>query len=176
MFLFPAFLCCIHTPPARRCGGPSRNRSAPLARRYAEQSPRSKIMPISAVPSLGGLVCVLVVTRHRRPCCGVFRRFKLCYIRCAECKPDVDLCVGCFFAGQEPGEHKKTHKYRVMEKLNKPIFSGECFCCKSVAVLDWCKTWAILPPTVVGCWWASPQQQYGPGRWEGLCSLSERDG
>lgn len=133
-------------------------------------------MPISAVPSLGGLVCVLVVTRHRRPCCGVFCRFKLCYIRCAECKPDVDLCVGCFFAGQEPGEHKKTHKYRVMEKLNKPIFSGECFCCKSVAVLDWCKTWAILPPTVVGCWWASPQQQYGPGRWEGLCSLSERDG
>ena len=49
---------------------------------------------------------------------------KLCYIRCAECKPDVDVCVGCFFAGQEPGEHKKTHKYRVMDKLNKPIFSG----------------------------------------------------
>lgn len=73
-----------------------------------------------------------------RPCVYVRRRLKLCYIRCAECKHDVDLCVGCFFSGQEPGEHKKTHSYRVMDKLNKPIFSGassygcgvlECFVC-----------------------------------------------
>lgn len=49
---------------------------------------------------------------------------KLCYIRCTECKHDVDLCANCFFRGQEPGEHKKTHSYRVMDKLDKPIYSG----------------------------------------------------
>ncbi|CAN0552360.1 unnamed protein product, partial [Ectocarpus sp. 12 AP-2014] len=40
-----------------------------------------------------------------------------------ECKQEVDLCAACFFAGMEPLGHKKTHSYRVMDKLDKPIFT-----------------------------------------------------
>lgn len=52
---------------------------------------------------------------------------QLCYIRCAECTSqphDVDLCAECFATGQEPINHKKTHKYRVMDKLSEKVFCG----------------------------------------------------
>ena len=51
-------------------------------------------------------------------------------MRCEECKAteeqpnELDLCVDCFFTGQEPLNHKKTHSYRVMDKLEMPIYDG----------------------------------------------------
>ncbi|CAM9272110.1 unnamed protein product, partial [Hapterophycus canaliculatus] len=36
----------------------------------------------------------------------------------------LDLCASCFRAGCEPRQHKKTHSYRVMHKLDKPIYTG----------------------------------------------------
>lgn len=49
---------------------------------------------------------------------------QVCYIRCAECKDIVDLCVPCFHNGHEPRQHKRTHTYRAMQKLNMPIYTG----------------------------------------------------
>ncbi|CAN0162413.1 unnamed protein product [Ectocarpus sp. 6 AP-2014] len=60
----------------------------------------------------------------------------LCYIRCAECKDVVDLCVSCFFSGSEPRQHKKTHSYRVMDKLHKPIYSEGWSAVEELALAD----------------------------------------
>lgn len=55
-------------------------------------------------------------------------------MRCAECKSapdggdeahDIDLCSDCFSKGAEPFNHKKTHAYRVMHKLQENIFTSE---------------------------------------------------
>lgn len=55
-------------------------------------------------------------------------------MRCAECKSapdggdeahDIDLCSDCFSKGAEPFNHKKTHAYRVMHKLQEKIFTSE---------------------------------------------------
>eukprot|EP00903_Cladosiphon_okamuranus_P017935 g16503.t1 len=61
----------------------------------------------------------------------------LCFIRCEECKTqDVDLCAACFFAGMEPMGHKKTHSYRVMDKLHKPIFSEDWTAAEELSLAD----------------------------------------
>ncbi|CAN0165041.1 unnamed protein product [Ectocarpus sp. 6 AP-2014] len=60
----------------------------------------------------------------------------LCYIRCEECKQEVDLCAACFFAGMEPLGHKKTHRYRVMDKLDKPIFTEDWTAAEELSLMD----------------------------------------
>ncbi|CAM9384022.1 unnamed protein product [Ectocarpus sp. 12 AP-2014] len=60
----------------------------------------------------------------------------LCYIRCEECKQEVDLCAACFFAGMEPLGHKKTHSYRVMDKLDKPIFTEDWTAAEELSLMD----------------------------------------
>ncbi|CAN0288335.1 unnamed protein product, partial [Ectocarpus fasciculatus] len=63
----------------------------------------------------------------------------LCYIRCEECKQEVDLCAACFFAGMEPLGHKKTHSYRVMDKLDKPIFTEDWTAAEELSLVDQAK-------------------------------------
>jgi transcriptional adapter 2-alpha len=45
-------------------------------------------------------------------------------IRCAECQ-EFDLCLDCFSVGAEIQAHKRTHSYRVMEKLDFPVLSSD---------------------------------------------------
>jgi transcriptional adapter 2-alpha len=45
-------------------------------------------------------------------------------IRCAECQ-EFDLCLDCFSVGAEIQSHKRSHSYRVMEKLDFPILSAD---------------------------------------------------
>jgi transcriptional adapter 2-alpha len=45
-------------------------------------------------------------------------------IRCAECH-EFDLCLDCFSVGVEIQSHKRTHSYRVMEKLDFPVLSSD---------------------------------------------------
>ncbi|KAJ9052435.1 Transcriptional adapter ada2, variant 3 [Entomophthora muscae] len=45
-------------------------------------------------------------------------------IRCAECE-EFDLCVYCFQHGEEIGEHKNSHAYRIIRKHTFPIFDPE---------------------------------------------------
>lgn len=42
-------------------------------------------------------------------------------IFCDDCK-ELDICVRCFALGQENSNHKKNHSYRVITKLDFPIF------------------------------------------------------
>ncbi|CAN0228052.1 unnamed protein product, partial [Scytosiphon promiscuus] len=68
----------------------------------------------------------------------------LCFMRCEECKatqefPDleaVDLCATCFLAGMEPPGHKKTHSYRVMDRLDKPIFTEDWTAAEELSLVD----------------------------------------
>eukprot|EP00752_Nemacystus_decipiens_P012859 g11385.t1 len=68
----------------------------------------------------------------------------LCFIRCEECKPtkehpdtqEVDLCAACFYSGAEPLGHKKTHSYRVMDKLHKSIFSEDWTAAEELSLAD----------------------------------------
>jgi len=47
-------------------------------------------------------------------------------IKCADCA-DFDLCLQCFGDGVEPSgfTHKNSHRYRVMEVLDFPIFAKD---------------------------------------------------
>ncbi|TEB20785.1 hypothetical protein C9890_0021 [Perkinsus sp. BL_2016] len=45
-------------------------------------------------------------------------------IRCAECQ-EFDLCLDCFSVGAEISSHKRTHSYRVMEKLDFSVLSSD---------------------------------------------------
>lgn len=45
-------------------------------------------------------------------------------IRCAECE-DYDICADCFSAGHERKQHKNTHAYRVVDCLDKPLFTKD---------------------------------------------------
>jgi transcriptional adapter 2-alpha len=45
-------------------------------------------------------------------------------IRCAECQ-EFDLCLDCFSVGAEIQSHKRSHSYRVMEKLDFPVLSND---------------------------------------------------
>lgn len=45
-------------------------------------------------------------------------------IKCAECK-DFDLCLSCFANGVELLNHKRTHKYRIIEHVTTPLFDLE---------------------------------------------------
>jgi len=45
-------------------------------------------------------------------------------IKCAECS-DFDLCLSCFSAGREVFDHKKTHRYRVIEHVASPILDPD---------------------------------------------------
>eukprot|EP00904_Undaria_pinnatifida_P006489 jgi/Undpi1/2970/HiC_scaffold_14.g06347.m1 len=66
----------------------------------------------------------------------------LCYIRCEECRTsrvdprDVDLCVDCFFRGKEVFGHKRTHAYRVMDKLQTPIYTENWTAAEELSLAD----------------------------------------
>lgn len=48
------------------------------------------------------------------------------HITCAECtSPEVHLCVDCFSAGVNVGDHENTHNYRVPDCLDMPLFSKD---------------------------------------------------
>ena len=42
-------------------------------------------------------------------------------VYCEDCK-DIFICLKCFIEGRESGEHKQTHRYRLMDKLNFNLF------------------------------------------------------
>ncbi|XP_043496011.1 transcriptional adapter 2B isoform X8 [Polistes fuscatus] len=44
-------------------------------------------------------------------------------IKCVEC-PDFDLCLQCFSAGAEIGQHKNDHSYQFMDSGTISIFNG----------------------------------------------------
>jgi transcriptional adapter 2-alpha len=45
-------------------------------------------------------------------------------IRCAICQ-DFDLCVECFSVGAELSPHKNDHAYRVLTKIDFPVFADD---------------------------------------------------
>eukprot|EP00904_Undaria_pinnatifida_P006436 jgi/Undpi1/2922/HiC_scaffold_14.g06299.m1 len=65
-----------------------------------------------------------------------------CFIRCEECRArqvdprEVDLCINCFYQGKEVFEHKKTHAYRVMDKLETPVYTEDWTAAEELALAD----------------------------------------
>ena len=42
-------------------------------------------------------------------------------VYCEDCQ-DIFICLKCFIEGRESGEHKQSHRYRLMDKLNFNLF------------------------------------------------------
>ncbi|CAN0237519.1 unnamed protein product, partial [Laminaria digitata] len=77
------------------------------------------------------------------------------YIRCADCKSTVDLCTECFAKGTELGGHKKTHAYRVVDKLETPVYTDDWTAAEELSLADYTRTqglgsyaWRDLPSSV----------------------------
>ncbi|KXJ10245.1 Transcriptional adapter 2-beta [Exaiptasia diaphana] len=56
-------------------------------------------------------------------------------VRCAECS-DFDLCLQCFCCGAEMGEHKREHKYQLIDGGSFPLFSEEWAAEEETLLLD----------------------------------------
>ncbi|CAN0373488.1 unnamed protein product [Pylaiella littoralis] len=103
-----------------------------------DDAARKKLLlePKPNCPDREAAISMLPPLMDRLSCDSCDKDIKyLCYIRCAECK-EVDLCVGCFFNGNEPGDHKKTHSYRVMDKLHQPVYSEDWTAAEELALAD----------------------------------------
>mmetsp|Transcript_16109 Transcript_16109/g.17449 ORF Transcript_16109/g.17449 Transcript_16109/m.17449 type:complete len:565 (+) Transcript_16109:63-1757(+) len=75
------------------------------------------------------------------------------YITCAVCTtPEVHLCVDCFSAGVNVGDHENCHPYRVPDCLDMPIFS---------------KDWTIKEELLL----LEGVQKHGAGNWK---TISEK--
>lgn len=59
------------------------------------------------------------------------------YIQCAECtSPEVFLCVDCFSAGVNVGNHENCHSYRVPDCLDMPLFAKDWSIKEELLLLD----------------------------------------
>ena len=56
-------------------------------------------------------------------------------IFCQECK-DIFICVKCFVEGKERDKHKKTHPYRVLNKLDFKLFKEEWMAREELILID----------------------------------------
>lgn len=59
----------------------------------------------------------------------------LIHIKCAECS-DVELCLECFAYGVEVSPHVKTHSYRVISNVTKPLFENDWGADEELLLLD----------------------------------------
>ncbi len=59
------------------------------------------------------------------------------HFQCAECNdPPVFLCVDCFSAGVNVGDHLNTHAYRVPDCLDNPMFAKDWTIKEELMLLD----------------------------------------
>lgn len=56
-------------------------------------------------------------------------------IRCAECE-DFTLCSDCFSAGVELSPHKNSHKYKVSDCLEFPLFVKDWTVSEELALME----------------------------------------
>lgn len=69
------------------------------------------------------------------------------YITCAVCTtPEVHLCVDCFSAGVNVGDHENCHPYRVPDCLDMPIFSKDWTIKEELLLLEGKKFDYLCPP------------------------------
>jgi transcriptional adapter 2-alpha len=73
------------------------------------------------------------------------------HIQCAECN-DVYLCVDCFSAGVNIGNHENHHSYRIPDCLDNPIFA---------------KDWTIKEELLL----LEGIQKHGPGNWKTIAEF-----
>ncbi|KAJ8308734.1 hypothetical protein KUTeg_013608 [Tegillarca granosa] len=76
-------------------------------------------------------------------------------IKCNDC-PDFDLCLQCFSCGAEVGNHRKDHKYKIL---------NDCV----VGAFDVQDVWTLVEETML----LDAVEQYGLGNWEDVGSHVE---
>jgi transcriptional adapter 2-alpha len=62
--------------------------------------------------------------------------------KCAEC-PDYDLCIDCFCQGKQSQEHLNSHKYRILETLDFPIYSIDWYADEELLLLEGLQAFGI---------------------------------
>ena len=56
-------------------------------------------------------------------------------VYCEDCK-DIYICLKCFIEGRESGDHKQTHKYRLLDKLDFNLFGSQWTAREEINLLD----------------------------------------
>ena len=54
---------------------------------------------------------------------------------CVDCK-DIYLCVKCFVEGRESQNHKNTHRYKVLDRLDFQLFGDNWTAREDIILLD----------------------------------------
>lgn len=80
---------------------------------------------------------------------------KMTKVYCEECK-DIFICLKCFVEGRESREHKKTHKYRILNKLKFSLFGKEWTAREEINLLE-------------------GLQQFGYGNWKAISKYLNSD-
>lgn len=78
-------------------------------------------------------------------------------VKCAECV-DFDLCVWCFSVGVEIFPHKNTHPYKVMDRLDFPLFEPDWCAEDELMLLD------AIDMCGLGNWEEIAEQLASPGK------------
>jgi len=76
-------------------------------------------------------------------------------VYCEDCQ-DIFICLKCFIEGRESGGHKKSHRYRLMDKLAFPLFQDEWSAREEINLLD-------------------GLQQFGYGNWKAISKQLNSD-
>ncbi|CAG0914635.1 unnamed protein product [Notodromas monacha] len=105
---------CGHMTTCTLCG--KKMNECPICRQFV----------IRAVSIIVSGTCTEPNMSPRFTCVNCLEDMKVArHVLCAEC-PEHHLCIPCFIHGAEPGKHKNTHAYRVIDDGMLPVFEAPC--------------------------------------------------
>lgn len=76
-------------------------------------------------------------------------------VYCEDCR-DIFICLKCFIEGRESGDHKRDHRYRIMDKLDFKLFGDQWTAREEINLLD-------------------GLQQFGYGNWKAISKQLNSD-